>query len=249
MRRAALILASLALGFGIFGQAAAQDVIPERVLSIIRDTDLPGGDLRPVFDTTLTNCAAACEADAACTAFTFNSRNGACFPKSGAGAAEDYAGAFSGVFQIVSPAIIARAEERRPSFTFLSDTDIATAFEQAEGLGLVHYGGFFGADEWRNSAIRAFDDGNIVGAIRMIGAGVTRADLASDWTTYASYMLLVEPENRSQGRQYEIRALSAAINAALRAEEGTELAEALDWVAEALERLSLIHISEPTRPY
>ena len=236
MRRISRLLAGIAFGLGVLGSAQAQDVVPERILTIIRDSDLPGADLRPIFDTTLADCAAACQADDACTAFTFNSRNGSCFPKSGAPAAEDYAGAFSGIFQITSSAIRARAEERRSTLTFLTDADIANAFDQAEGLGLVHYGGLFSATDWRTSAERAFDNGNIASAIRMIGAGITRADLAADWTEYARYMLLIDPENRSEARQYEIRALEAAVNATLRADPGPDLARAFDWLSEALER-------------
>lgn len=237
----------------------AQSLLPERTTAILRDTDLPGNDLRPIFDTNLTACNTACRADPDCTAFTFNSENGTCFPKSEASDGIAYSGALSGILRETSATLQTQAQTRRADLAFLTENDLSAARTQANDLGLVHYGGGFEAEDWRRSAIRAFEEDNTLGAMRRMGAAITVAHRAQDWSTYAAYLLAIEPENRSEGRQFESRALSAAINGVLRANPGAELAEALVTLAEALERQSrgndtiptlrfaLIHETSPAR--
>lgn len=45
---------------------AAQDLIPDRRLVLTENTDLPGGDLQSIFDTTLEACERACLSSSAC---------------------------------------------------------------------------------------------------------------------------------------------------------------------------------------
>jgi len=75
---------------------SAQDLVPDRRFVLSSDADLPGGDLASIFDTTIEACERACLANARCTAFTFNSRNGSCFPKAEPGTQEFFQGAYSG---------------------------------------------------------------------------------------------------------------------------------------------------------
>ncbi|UWQ95838.1 alpha-2-macroglobulin family protein [Rhodobacteraceae bacterium M385] len=229
-----------AVAAGIFflltGAVFAQEVLPDRTLIIARDTDLPGNDLRPILDTTLTDCTAACRADPECAAFTFNSANNRCFPKTAAGEGLTYAGAISGIFSVTPEPAHRLAAQRRIDLAFLRDADFSAARDQAAGLGLVHYAGQFPASDWRRSAQNAFAEGNIEGAMRRIGAAITAGDMAEDWATYATYLLAIEPENRSEGQRLEERAMLAALNATLRANDGAPLAAALDTLAEALER-------------
>ncbi|GAB5447141.1 alpha-2-macroglobulin family protein [Gymnodinialimonas sp.] len=251
---------AVAVGFFVFLTLPlhAQDLLPERTTQIIRDTDLPGSDLRPIFDTTLTDCNAACRVDPECAAFTFNSVNNSCFPKTAAGEATAYAGALSGILRDTPDAAFALAARTYTDLGFLQDTDFSSALAQANTLGLTHYAGLFAPDDWRRSARNAFDEGNMVGAMRRMGAAITVGDQGEDWTAYATYLLAIEPENASERRQYESRALLASVNATLRT-EGAELANALDVLAEALERrgrgrdaipalrLALTHAVTPAR--
>ena len=75
--------------------AHADSPIPERRLSLIRDTDFPGGDIRTIFDSTLNACETACLSDDSCVAFTYNGRSRACFPKSAITDRQPYQGAMS----------------------------------------------------------------------------------------------------------------------------------------------------------
>ena len=78
-----LASAVLALGLTLAGPGAAlaEDLIPAKRLALSENTDLPGGDIASIFDTTLEACETACLTNKLCQAFTFNTRNGACFPK------------------------------------------------------------------------------------------------------------------------------------------------------------------------
>ncbi|ABD53181.1 alpha-2-macroglobulin family protein [Jannaschia sp. CCS1] len=230
----------LAFSIGVFIclglPLSAQNLLPDRTTQIIRDTDLPGGDLRPIFETTLTACNAACQADPDCNAFTFNGVNNTCFPKTASGDPVPYSGALSGLVRTTPDAAHALAENRRQQLPFLNDADFAEALDQARTLGLVHYAGLFPVDDWRLSARNAFDEDNVVGAMRRMGAAITVDDDGDDWRAYASYLLAIETDNSGERRQFERRALSAAINAALRATDSADLANALDLIADALER-------------
>ncbi len=84
-------------GLLIAGTAIADDgPLPERRLSLMANTDMPGGDLAQIFDTTLQACIQACTGNAECRTLTYNQRSRACFPKGEAGAPTPFEGAVSG---------------------------------------------------------------------------------------------------------------------------------------------------------
>lgn len=167
---AAVLIAALPL--------AAQDVVPDRFVSITQDVDFPGGDLRPIFDTTLSACEAACRADPDCAGFTYNASNGACFPKSAIGEPVAYGNALSGQMRVTDPAVLARLDERLGALDVLTAGDLSAARDQALGLGRAHYAGQFSPEAWRDAAVRAEAEGNRLGAMRMFGAAVTLGDQA-----------------------------------------------------------------------
>lgn len=216
--------------------AAAQEVIPDRFVAVTRDVDFPGGDLRPIFDTTLSACEAACRADPDCAGFTFNGRNGACFPKSTIGAPVAYDGAVSGEMIPTDPAVLARLDLRLTALSFLGGADLSAARDQARAMGRAHQSGAFSPEDWREAARREEAAGNPEGAMRLFGAAAARGDLAEDWTDHARLLLATDSPPGTDRIQREAEALAAAINAGLRAAPGPELAAALDQVAAALER-------------
>ena len=81
MRIRALAIAVLTFA-ALSAPLHAQSLLPERRSVLAEGFDLPGGDLRTILDTSLEACERACLSDRRCTAFTYNARNGSCFPKS-----------------------------------------------------------------------------------------------------------------------------------------------------------------------
>ena len=82
-----------ALFFTLGNPVMAQELIPEKHLTLWENTDLAGGDIASIFDTTLEACERACLSNSQCQAFTFNSNNGSCFAKTGEYTAAEFAGA------------------------------------------------------------------------------------------------------------------------------------------------------------
>lgn len=119
----------------------AQDLIPERRVILSQDADLPGGDITSIFDTTLEACERACLTNRSCVAFTYNTRNGSCFPKSSASDEVFFQGAYSGRVARAGDAVLAAAADRRAELTFLQDWDLQAAYNQATLLGDTHVTG------------------------------------------------------------------------------------------------------------
>ncbi|MBP6737992.1 MAG: hypothetical protein KA139_11185, partial [Rhodobacteraceae bacterium] len=129
------------------GPALADDLIPDRRLVLSENTDLPGGDLTSIFDTTLEACERACLTNRACTAFTFNTRNGSCFPKSGAGGPATYQGAYSGTVIEGGAAAEALAVKRAAELTFVGSWEFPGFTAQATNLANAHVTNGYTADE------------------------------------------------------------------------------------------------------
>ncbi|WP_425050963.1 alpha-2-macroglobulin family protein [Psychromarinibacter sp. S121] len=215
--------------------AHADSPIPERRLSLIRDTDIPGGDIQTIFDTTLNACEAACLAEADCMAFTYNGKSRACFPKSEIGELSIYEGAFSGRVLVTPPATLALGETRATELDFLNDGDLANAREMALDLTNTHVPNDWTIDDLLQSAAEARENGNIVSAYRFTGAATVLSDAPDHWTEYARLALAIQTDKSGERRTYRNRAMSAAINAYLRADTPPVRHNALLVLAEALE--------------
>ncbi|MDP4892701.1 PAN/Apple domain-containing protein, partial [Cypionkella sp.] len=111
---------------------AAETLVPETRFLIRQDTDLPGGDIASIFDTTLDACQRACASNTACEAFTFNQRNGSCFAKANAGAPVGFDNAISGYRFATDPEILARAEALRADLSFVQDWEMPQITLQAK---------------------------------------------------------------------------------------------------------------------
>ncbi|WP_071674300.1 alpha-2-macroglobulin family protein [Nioella nitratireducens] len=232
MRVLAVVVALCLLPFGALAQ---EGPVAERFFSITQDTDFPGADLRPIYDTTFAACSRACMADPDCHAFTFNSRNASCFPKSEVLAMESYDGAMSATVHDTDPAVLARLEARLADLTFLSATDLTDARLQAEGLAQQHYAGTWTAERILDAARARLDEGALQRAMRLYGSATTITDDPAHWMDYGRLALDIDPESRSEERNLNRTALRAAINATLRATPGDELSRAASLLARALE--------------
>ncbi|EEW27014.1 alpha-2-macroglobulin family protein [Rhodobacter ferrooxidans] len=198
--------------------ALAEDLVPARRFVLSQDADLPGGDLTSLFDTTIEACEQACMSNARCTAFTFNTRNGSCFPKAAPGEEKFFQGAFSGRLVANDPGVIAGAAARRAELGFLTDWDIAAAVEQAKTLGNLHTTGQWTAEEHMQSSADAEANGDLELAGQFAGAAINASDAPELWLDYSRLLLAESATNENNRSDLRNRAFNAAINGYLRAE-------------------------------
>ncbi|UXU75503.1 MULTISPECIES: alpha-2-macroglobulin family protein [unclassified Paracoccus (in: a-proteobacteria)] len=241
-RRIAVAVAAASVAVAMLGTPAAGQTpgtqagaLPERRLSLEADTDLPGGDLGPLFDTTLQACVQACLANDDCQALTYNQRSRACFPKGAeAGAPVTFAGALSGRVVTADPEAALAAARRAQAASFLSTADLDAAARQARLMPAQHppLPGAAGVDQARAAEAA----GDLAGAAQIIGALVAQHDRAGDWTDLARLTLYTSDQSDNSASA----AIAAmAVNGYLRAgpDQDALAARALGWLAMALERL------------
>ncbi|MDP2738522.1 MAG: alpha-2-macroglobulin family protein [Pseudorhodobacter sp.] len=225
------------MGLMLPSLALAQDLVPAQRFILSSDTDFPGGDLSSIFDTTIEACERACLANARCTAFTFNSRKGSCFPKAEPGAEEFFQGAYSGRLVANDPGVIAQASARRAELGFLPDWDIGAAYTQASDLANRHTSGQWSAEEHMRSAADSEASGDFVMASNFAGAAINVSDAPELWVEYARLLLAVGQTDANNRTSYRERAFSAATNAYLRAQGKALRHNALVEMGQALEGL------------
>ncbi len=227
------VTAALA-GLFIAGTAMAQDApLPERRLSLQADTDLPGGDLGPIFDTTLQACVQACVGNADCRALTYNERARACFPKGeAAGTPAAFAGAISGHVLTPSAEVRLRAESRMAAAPFIAAQDREAAHTQARLFAAMHPA--LGPGNAADLASSAEMAGDLAGAAQIMASLAARDDRAPDWTNLARLTLYTSEQ---YDREASGSIASMSINGYLRAGEDAVAARALSWLAMAWERL------------
>ena len=234
------LLRSLALLAILTVPAVAQDgpLVPPKRIVVQQDVDLPGGDIDQIFDTTLEACEKACTTNTRCTAFTFNSRNGSCFPKAGPGAAAPYQGAISAQVLMADPGAADRARALRTDLGFVSDDEIAQAREQARTLGRSHLTNGFTAQEHLQAAAEAERRLDYVSAMRFTGAALNLTDAGSDWADYARLLAAAgDRAGDNDKRGYYENAYSAALNAYLRSSNAAQRHTILVTMGDALEKL------------
>ncbi|KGJ05341.1 hypothetical protein SAMN04487972_10645 [Paracoccus halophilus] len=228
-------LAAVLAGIVIAGPAGAQESpIPERRVTLRADTDMPGGDLARIFDTTLQACIQACLGNADCQAVTYNQRSRACFPKGDAGAPAAFQGAVSGYVVSAAPERIRRATDRAGAAPFIGADDLAAALKQARTFAAMHPA--MGTEGTPATHVGPLErDGQTEAAARLLAGFVARDDNAGDWADLARLTL----QTRGEGdREAAASAAHMAINGYLRAEDDTTAARALFHLARADERLN-----------
>lgn len=231
---AALIALQVSVGMG---HAQDNPLIPTKRVILSQSQDLPGGDIAQIFDTTIDACEKACLANSQCTALTFNTRNGSCFPKASPGAPQPYAGAISAFVLTAESGAQNRAEVRRDEVSFLSQTDMDQARDVASGLGRAHYTNGYSAEEHLMAARDAELQGNAEQAMRFTGAALSSTDSPADWLEYARLLDLASNEAGASQQAYRERAVSAAINGYLRADNPALRHTLLVTLGDALEKI------------
>ena len=217
----------------------AQDLspspVPDRHAAISRGVDFPGGDLTSIFDTTLDACEAACLADARCTAFTFNQRAGACFPKGSVTAVTPFDGAISGRIVTTDPQVLGEVPARQAELAFIGPDTLAEARDLALRIGRFH-----STDEQDSRDLLAAADerraaGDTLAAYRLTGAAVALSDRADLWLDYGRLALDLAAGGEGSAAQATTRALPPLVNAYLRAGDPALRASVLADLARALE--------------
>jgi uncharacterized protein YfaS (alpha-2-macroglobulin family) len=203
---------------GISGLASAQDLIPDRRFVVTQDQDLPGGDVASIFDTTVEACERACLTNARCTAYVYNTNNGACFVKNGPGAGSFFAGALSATVIEADQAVREAAKGRRAELAFLPDWDIQPAFDQALGLGRQHTTGPWTAEEHLAAAADAEANGDWAAAAAYTGAALNLTDDGATWGEFARRQLQAGIADSNQSGYFFNQAFLSSINAYLRAD-------------------------------
>ncbi|MGR3435128.1 MAG: MG2 domain-containing protein [Shimia sp.] len=234
MRRILALLTLLASPLIAQTEPPIPSYIPGHIAAYQRGTDLPGGDLAQIFDTTRDACEAACVANARCTAFTFNERSNACFPKADPGAAIPFAGALSATIRRQPQAALDLATSRAGDLDFLRPADLAGARRMAAGLGAAHPAEGRPFQVLSDAAFAA--RGRPTEALRLNGAALSLSDRADLWVDQARFLGAAEG-SRDATRRFRARAVSAAINGYLRAPSDPIRIAALQELATALERV------------
>ena len=235
LRSAPFIGAVLAVILLASGPGRAQDLIPDRRLAVSQDVDLPGGDLASIFDTTLEACQRACLTNSSCTAFTFNTRNGSCFPKAAPGEGEVFAGAVSGVVIDADGAAEARAKTRLGELAFVQGWEVDAIVAQATGLANAHLTNGYSADEHFRFAADAEAAGDMATASRFVGAGLNLTDAAVDWAEYARLLQAAGVKDANNRRAFDEQAYFAAVNGYVRADNAALQHSLLVTMGQALE--------------
>ncbi|WP_323781111.1 alpha-2-macroglobulin family protein [Thalassovita sp.] len=215
--------------------AFAADEVPERRFVLTRDVDFYGSDLQALFDTNYDACERLCLSDPNCKAFTFNQRSNACFPKSDISDRQPYEGAWSGEIFENPTRLIEAAATRAAAAPFLGPNDIEAARNQAQKIGWTHPAGQYALDALLSAAQQRREQKDWLSAMRWMGAAVSHSDQADQWLEYARLSLLAATDNKKNRSKYQRRALSAAINAYLRADNPALAANSLQMLSEAFE--------------
>jgi alpha-2-macroglobulin len=246
-----LFTISLTLGLLAPVMGAAEGLIPERRFVMSQDIDLPGGDIAQLFDTTLDACQRACTVNAECTAFTFNAKNGSCFPKSGPGEGVFFEGAQSGTILAADPGAEALAVTRRGELTFLQDWDLSSATYQAANLGNTHYTNGWTVEDLLASAQDAQSRRDTVGAVNFTGAALNLTDDANTWADYAIRLAAAGASNQQYRQYYRDNAVWAGMNAYLRADDAglrhsvlVDLALALEEVGRGRDMVPALRLAQ-----
>jgi hypothetical protein len=236
MRFAKLVAGILIWGVAGVVPAGAQTAVPDHRYVYSADTDFFGADLGPLFNTTREACALACDAQSSCSAFTFNTRSNACFPKSDVLGAAFFEGAQSARKVVTPPDAQALGAQRQAETGFMSAADFAAARALVQTNADRHATDSIAIEDAQTafvSALARFDGG---AAARWAGVSAALDDAGGMWAALASLGLdpgIGMPPDLA--RQLAQDAVPAALNAYLRADSPDAQVSALHLLARALE--------------
>ncbi|MCZ4351999.1 MG2 domain-containing protein [Roseovarius aestuarii] len=211
---------------------AAQSDLPDRRIVVTNNMDFYGADLTALFDSSFASCRTACLSNSQCSAFTYNSKSKACFPKSAVNQEVPYDGAYSARVLATAPAVLAQAKARQADLEFLGDYTLSNAHNLALTIGGMHPAGSWTPETMLQAARDKEAGGDPLNAMRWTGAAVSVTDSPDDWTEYARLSLAIEKDKS----RYTTQGLQAAINGYLRGQSVGARVNALLVLSDALIR-------------
>ncbi len=219
---------------GSFAQDA-NSPIPMRRVTLFNNVDLYGGDLSNIFDVTLEECEAACLANSACKAFTYNTKASACFPKSVVGEQSEFQGAVSAKVTTTDSGLLMQGQARAKTLEFLPDWVLETGLRVAKRNGRWYPTNGWSAAELLEIAREQEADGNLKRAVQLTFAALNDEDSAASWIEIARLANKWKSNDRKQRKFIREIAIAGGVNGYLRAQKPAEQANALLELATALE--------------
>lgn len=225
-----LVLAAGAAGL-LTVSAAAQD---KRIVTI-DDADYFGSDYRTVKDVDLEACKAACLDDNQCQAFTFNTSAGWCFLKSDFGELQSFVGAIAGRVVEVQAPRADQSTDRKAELVFVPKSQLESAETYSQSIANSVRADGQTASQLRQSGLVALSQrqGALAEADFLQVLKLEPGDYRA-WTHLATALLLQDPDDWQEKETKRKNAVSASINAYLRAISTEERALSLELLARAL---------------
>lgn len=200
------------------------------------DADYFGFDLRTERDVSLQECEAACIADSQCRAFTYNVRAQWCFLKSDHGPLNPFQGAVAGRIVEAGVADIGGP----PPLAFLPAGLVEEARQYRGEVASMAADPAMGVALLASAARGALQAGDERGAIASFSAALAAAPEESNlWSGLASALVAATPADWREQTSLPRDASSAALNAYQTSRTVADRAEALAWLARALDRREL----------
>ncbi|NOR61054.1 MAG: alpha-2-macroglobulin family protein [Rhodobacteraceae bacterium] len=230
--RFSAVMALISIAFPSF---AEDSPIPERRSMAFENTDLYGGDIRTILETTLDICENACLETASCSALTFNETKGACFLKNSAGARSFFAGAISMEIMDTPSALLARGVLRVEDLGFLPDGYLTRATRRAAQIGRQ-----YPVNDTSLSELTLRFEGAMVAnahsnALKYATQMLSFEDQGENWLNVATLASKIARVDSQRAGRMRSLARDAAVNAYMRSGDSVERATAMVLLAQLLE--------------
>ena len=211
------------------GQAA------ERRMIVTPEADYSGFDYKTVKGVDLPACEAACIADEACRAFTFNQSAGWCFLKSDFGLLAATPGATAGRLVVTAELTPSLEQQRIAELDFLGSAYIDEARTLVGDLERRFSPGGRSFGALRTDGGATYQSSNFDAAARLFGQAlaVANEDVAA-WLDFAGANNQRSPNNWTDQQDAWRDITAGAINAYLRAESPEDRAEALMLIGDGM---------------
>lgn len=209
----------------------------DRRIVTIEDADFFGSDYKTVKDVDLDGCKAACLGDQNCQAFTYNTAVNWCFLKSDFGQLQSFAGAVAGRVVEVQRQRADQSVDRKAELSFVGPSILEAAETYSQRLTSASRPTGLTSEQVRRNGLQALGDRNgpLAEADFRELIGLEPADFDA-WTQLTSALLIQQPNDWQERETKQKQAVSAAVNANLRAITSPERAFALDLLGRGLER-------------